>query len=735
MSQTLNLKIYHNNQFVEAKTLSQDVIKIGKLKSSHLCLEDDTVARMHAVIEVSGSDVRVIDLGSSTGTLLNDGRVEKNAVLKHGDVLVFGPYRVEVDFVEAAVAAPAAQPQNQTVVGPAPSAPPQAAAAAMQPQAAAPVAATVVPGAMAGAAAAPQMAQQAQYAQAAQPAPAAPPMHIDASEVERQDGSQVAEVISMYNRTVLDVQHVGQVKSRKGSAPIFLGIGGLLMIAGGGILATEVTQDWEAYQEAKTEALETGAETPPLPGNGLGGIGMGLMILGLIPFGLGVVRLGDKGVQNYTIGEGHHAEFHTPTQGLPDATAFPLVRGGGGGDYVLNFTQGMEGDVTLDGQKISLAELVSSGRAGAMGSSYSFPLPPGAHCRVDYGGMTFHVNAVPPGKALAKKSEADKPFWIYNAASLAVIGTLLVMTHLIPDDALDMDMDELMAENRFVGYMNQPDEVPEEEPPPEQEDSDDEAGGTGQRHKGEEGKMGKPTSKKKSGLYAMKGPKDAIPQMARNFDPDMQARNAGILGQLAQESGHFLASPYGAAFAVGNDDEDVWGGLTGTEVGEAFGVGGLGLVGTGRGGGGTGEGTIGLGNVGLIGKGGGGGTGSGYGRGSGAGFGGRGKRVPRVRQAKAQVKGAMDKDIIRRIVRSHINEVRYCYNQGLVRDPNLKGRVSIQFNIGPTGKVAAAVVANSSVKDKNVGNCIAKAVKRWKFPRPKTGGSAVVTYPFVLNPG
>lgn len=59
-------------------------------------------------------------------------------------------------------------------------------------------------------------------------------------------------------------------------------------------------------------------------------------------------------------------------------------------------------------------------------------------------------------------------------------------------------------------------------------------------------------------------------------------------------------------------------GLTGSEVGEAAGVGGLGLKGTGRGGGGTGEGTIGLGNVGTIGKGAGGGTGSGYGRGSGA---------------------------------------------------------------------------------------------------------------------
>ncbi len=241
--------------------------------------------------------------------------------------------------------------------------------------------------------------------------------------------------------------------------------------------------------------------------------------------------------------------------------------------------------------------------------------------------------------------------------------------------------------------------------------TDEEAGGTGQRHKGEEGKMGKPTSESKSGLYAMKGPKDAIPQMARNFDP---AAGHGIL-------------------AIGNDDADVWGGLTGTEVGEAYGVGGLGLVGTGRGGGGTGEGTISLGNTGLIGKG--AGSGSGYGRGAGAGFGGRGTRVPTVRQAKAEVVGALDKDIIRRIVRAHINEVRYCYNQALARDPNAKGRVAIQFTIGGTGKVPSAVVQDTTMKDAAVGNCIAQATRRWTFPKPTDGNSVIVLYPFVLEPG
>jgi TonB family protein len=268
----------------------------------------------------------------------------------------------------------------------------------------------------------------------------------------------------------------------------------------------------------------------------------------------------------------------------------------------------------------------------------------------------------------------------------------------------------------------------------------------------------------------------------------------GMLG--SDDSGHFLASPYGGAFAAAGDDEDVWGGLTGTEVGEAFGVGGLGLVGTGRGAkayevkagaaivwadgspagqvtadhefatpprdeGGrscfdapivtgqastvtlcfaagdvgeiestTGWGSVGgLGTTGLI------DTGSGFSGRGGAGFGGRGKRVPQVRQEKAAVTGSLDKDIIRRIVRAHINEVRYCYNQGLARDPALGGKVSIRFTVGPGGDVSAATIASSTLADEAVAECIAKAVKRWTFPKPAGGGAVVVTYPFVLEPG
>ena len=90
---------------------------------------------------------------------------------------------------------------------------------------------------------------------------------------------------------------------------------------------------------------------------------------------------------------------------------------------------------------------------------------------------------------------------------------------------------------------------------------------------------------------------------------------------------------------------------------------------------------------------------------------------------------------IRRVVRAHINEVRYCYNQGLAKDANLKGRVAVQFTIGGTGKVTSAVVGETDLKDRGVGSCIAQAVKRWSFPKPASGGAAIVTYPFILQPG
>ena len=107
--------------------------------------------------------------------------------------------------------------------------------------------------------------------------------------------------------------------------------------------------------------------------------------------------------------------------------------------------------------------------------------------------------------------------------------------------------------------------------------------------------------------------------------------------------------------------------------------------------------------------------------------------APRVVPGKPRVKGSLDKEIIRRVVRQHRREVRYCYEKQLVKNPDLSGKISVNFMIGSTGAVKSAVVKGSTMASDEVGSCVAKKVRRWKFPEPKGGGVVVVTYPFVFS--
>ena len=66
----LTFEVYKGEQLIQKTTLTQDIIKVGKLSSSHLRVEDESVSRMHAVIEVSPTkEVSVVDLGSTDRTL------------------------------------------------------------------------------------------------------------------------------------------------------------------------------------------------------------------------------------------------------------------------------------------------------------------------------------------------------------------------------------------------------------------------------------------------------------------------------------------------------------------------------------------------------------------------------------------------------------------------------------------------------------------------------------------
>src|SRR5262245_10067736 len=108
----LTFQIYKGDQLLRTETLNQDIIKVGKLASSHLRLDDESVSRMHAVIEVTGPDeIYIIDLGSSRGTVVNSQKVNK-CKLQSGDEVQLGDMRIIVSVGELQLA-----DEGPTVVG------------------------------------------------------------------------------------------------------------------------------------------------------------------------------------------------------------------------------------------------------------------------------------------------------------------------------------------------------------------------------------------------------------------------------------------------------------------------------------------------------------------------------------------------------------------------------------------------------------------------------------------
>ena len=143
--------------------------------------------------------------------------------------------------------------------------------------------------------------------------------------------------------------------------------------------------------------------------------------------------------------------------------------------------------------------------------------------------------------------------------------------------------------------------------------------------------------------------------------------------------------------------------------------------------GGSGEGTIGLGNIGTIGRHSAGHGGS-WATSTGAGHG------PIIRTGVPVVRGGLSIETVRRVVRRHLPEVQYCYEAALTQYPDMEGRVTVQFDLSPSGAVVTSGVVQSTLANASVETCLARAARRWVFPSPAGGGVVRVSYPFVLRP-
>ncbi len=75
-------------------------------------------------------------------------------------------------------------------------------------------------------------------------------------------------------------------------------------------------------------------------------------------------------------------------------------------------------------------------------------------------------------------------------------------------------------------------------------------------------------------------------------------------------------------------------------------------------------------------------------------------------------------DEIRRVVMSHMGQIRACYESALDASPGLKGSVTVSWHITGGGTVSRSSVASSTLGNGRVEGCITRVVKGWTFKNP-----------------
>jgi len=95
------------------------------------------------------------------------------------------------------------------------------------------------------------------------------------------------------------------------------------------------------------------------------------------------------------------------------------------------------------------------------------------------------------------------------------------------------------------------------------------------------------------------------------------------------------------------------------------------------------------------------------------------------------VHGADGADLIRGHMSLNRGQIKSCYEEQLVRDPELSGKIELAWTVGTDGSVADVNVATNTTGNEDLADCVARRVRRMEFP----GGEEPVTvsYPFTFN--
>lgn len=439
----------------------------------------------------------------------------------------------------------------------------------------------------------------------------------------------------------------------------------------------------------------------------------------------------DAGRERVTVGSGAGADVvveHALIARLGEHAL--LVRQAGG--WVLRWCSGMDGVLRVGSQAWTLAELERQPGVACVDGIFAASFQARSSARIELGEVTLLARfgervSLAPGLAGARVDMQPARFLVGSAfAHLMFLALALTM----PERSEALELDGLTLQDRFV----QLNVTPNQEIEDEKDSLKPEEGGAqapaeeSAAHKGPEGAAGDASAASDEGRMSLDG-SDRL-ELAQRRERDRRvALDAGALAVLGGDQiGAVLG---GAQESLGAETTRTLGQLDGLEPGDAIGARGLGIRGTGRGGPGDGDRSIGMSDD-VV--------GDSIGRKPTRGvreaeIGERTTRVPEPVVVPGELKttGCISREAVQRVVRQKRNEVRACYEARLQSGLRESGQVKVAFKINAAGGVFLAKVEGATLKDNAVQECMLRKIRHWRFS-PLTGCAMVdVKYPFNFS--
>lgn len=443
--------------------------------------------------------------------------------------------------------------------------------------------------------------------------------------------------------------------------------------------------------------------------------------IGLVQGGKVIEERVIKQRTHVTIGPSEKSMFVIPSKGIPPSFKLFEISGG---EYFLNFLDGMTGRVALKTGISDLAALRGQAKRVATPSgahAYQVPLSEDSRGKIVVGESTFLFQFVAPPPVQPKPQlpvsvragivqEIDWTTTIIAAFSFlfhfGAVGSIY-------SDWMDPVVDDEVDVAQLLETVKQlPPPPPVEQP---QEVSDQPTTATTAT-----AEAPKPSSGGGGGKGAAGGP-----GKGGGGGTMSDARATAIANELAQLDMQMI----GALNSGGSATQGVLGsgdvpmGLLDNAAASGSGVGRGGVAGLNMGGSGGGTvrpGAVGGGGLASIGNTGGSGAPGGVGSATEV------KRpVGNASIGGASVSGGSVANA-QAVVARMAAGFRRCYNKGLQEDPNMKGSVRITAKIGPNGEVLSASPSGGGGLSGTVVSCVVARVQSAQFAAPEGGGATIV---------